>query len=222
MIRVFIVEDDPMVLEVNTGFLQKIPYFELVGQARTGEEAIEEIKEIKPDLVLLDMYLPDISGFDVLKIVREMELPTDFIMITAARDAKTIHEVFRLGAVDYIVKPFRFERFKTAIEAYEKMWKKLNDDSNLQQEDIDELKQIKTTEEYLPKGLSEKTMRQILVVLIEQDEPVTAESLASKLGMARVTVRRYLEYLVQKGKIQFEVQYGSVGRPSHFYYCQQD
>lgn len=220
MIKVFLVEDDPMVLEVNAGFIKKIPNLSLIGHSRAGNEAIVLIEKMKPDLVLLDMFLPDISGFEVLKIIREMEIPTDIIMITAARDTKTIHEFFRLGAVDYIVKPFRFDRFKTAIEAYENMWKKLRDVSDLKQEDIDEMKQIKTTEEYLPKGLSEKTMRQILLALIDQDEPTTAEQLASILGMARVTVRRYLDYLVQQGKIQFEVKYGSVGRPSHYYFCE--
>lgn len=220
MIKVFIIEDDPMVLEVNTGFLEKIPFFQLEGVARTGQDAINLIKKHKPDLVLLDMFLPDLSGFDVLKVIREEEIPTDVILITAARDSKSIHEVFRLGAVDYIVKPFRFERFKAAMESYEKMWRKLRDDSDLKQEDIDEIKKLTFEEEYLPKGLSDKTMKQILLTLIEQNRPITAENLATELGMARVTVRRYLDYLVQKGKVQYEIQYGSVGRPSHFYYCE--
>jgi two-component system response regulator DctR len=218
MIKVFIVEDDPMVLDVNSGFLEKIPLFELCGSARTGEEAVSLIQKLKPDLVLLDMFLPDIDGLEVLKEIRNQQLPTDVIMITAARDTTTIHEVFRLGAVDYLVKPFRFDRFKSAMEAYQKMWNKLNDSSILKQEDIDEIVQINVNEEYLPKGLSEKTLRPILLALIEQTEPITAENLASHLGMARVTVRRYLEYLVQTDKIKVHVQYGSVGRPSHFYY----
>lgn len=219
MIKVVIIEDDPMVLEVNAGFLEKVPFFQLDGSARSGNEGLNLISMKKPDLVLLDMFLPDKSGSEVLKSIREMELPTDVIMITAARDSKTIHEVFRMGAVDYIVKPFRFDRFRAAMDSYEKMWKKLRDDSDLRQEDIDEMKKMKLEQEYLPKGLSEKTMRQILRTLIEQNEPVTADRLASVLGMARVTVRRYLDYLVQRGKVQFEIQYGSVGRPSHYYYC---
>jgi response regulator of citrate/malate metabolism len=221
MIRVLIVEDDPMVLEVNSGFLARIPLFELCGAARTGEEALSLLKEQKPDLLLLDMFLPGISGFTVLKEIREQQLPIDVIMITAARDTNTVHEMFRLGAVDYLVKPFRFDRFKSALEAYQKMWNKLTDSSSLKQEDIDELKQININEEYLPKGLSEKTLRLILLALIEQSEPITAENLASHLGMARVTVRRYLDYLVQTGKIQVQIQYGNVGRPSHYYYVNE-
>ncbi|RSD29341.1 response regulator [Mesobacillus subterraneus] len=218
MIKVFIVEDDPMVLDVNIGFLKRLPFFQFCGSATLGVEAVKKIQELKPDLVLLDMFLPDLSGLDVMKSIREQEIPTDVIMITAARDAQTIQDVLRLGAVDYLVKPFRFNRFKSALDAYEKMWNKLNAKPSLKQEDIDEFKQMQGQEEYLPKGLSDKTLKQILLVLMEQTEPVTAESLASSSGMARVTVRRYLEYLVQSNKIRVNIKYGSVGRPSHYYY----
>jgi two-component system response regulator DctR len=217
MINVLIVEDDPMVVEVNSGFLEKIPHFKLCETAATAEEAEKKITEFNPDLILLDMFLPDRSGLEVLKFIREQELKSDVIMITAARDTATIHEVFRLGATDYLVKPFRFERFKSALEAYLKMWKKLSGSRTLNQDDIDEFKRVREDSEELPKGLSETTLRQIVLALIEEDKPVTAEELASMLGMARVTVRRYLEYLQQSGKIKVEIKYGSVGRPSHYY-----
>ncbi|MGJ9386008.1 response regulator [Salipaludibacillus sp. CF4.18] len=217
MIKVLIVEDDPMVLDVNMGFLEKVPPFKLCGTAANGKEAEVKIKKENPDLVLLDMYLPDISGLEVLKSIRNKQIHCDVIMITAAKDAKTVHEVFRLGAVDYLVKPFRFDRLKVALEIYQKMWSKLQGISMLNQEDIDHFKQVGKQEEVLPKGLSEATMRQILLKLIEQSEAVTAEQLASLLGMARVTVRRYLDFLDRSKRIQVHLQYGSVGRPSHYY-----
>jgi two-component system response regulator DctR len=217
MITVFIVEDDPMVLDVNQSFLEKVPFFQCVGSALNATDALTQIKNLEPDLVLLDMYLPDCSGLEVLAKLREERIPSDVIMITAARDAATIHEVFRLGAVDYLVKPFRFDRFQAALETYQKMWKKLNDTPSLKQEDIDQLKNTSIKQELLPKGLSTTTLRQIMLALFDQKEPVTAEQLASHLGMARVTVRRYLEYLEQESKVKVHVQYGSVGRPSHFY-----
>lgn len=217
MITVFIVEDDPMVLEVNQSFLSKIPLFRLIGSSMTGTEALQQIKSLQPHLVLLDMYLPDTSGLALLSKLREERIPSDVIMITAARDTATIHEVLRLGALDYLVKPFRFERFKSSLESYQKMWKKLNDTGSLRQEDIDEWKNNVIKKQQLPKGLSETTMRQILMALLDQKEAITAEQLANLLGMARVTVRRYLEHMVEEGKIKVHVQYGSVGRPSHFY-----
>jgi two-component system response regulator DctR len=217
MITVFIVEDDPMVLDVNKSFLGKIPFFQCIGSAMNATEALTQIKSLKPDLVLLDMYLPDCSGLEVLAKMREQRIPSDVIMITAARGAATIHEVLRLGAVDYLVKPFRFERFQSALETYQKMWKKLHGTTSLKQEDIDEWKNTSIKQEQLPKGLSDTTLRQIIISLFDQKEPVTAEQLANHLGMARVTVRRYLEYLEQEGKVRVRVQYGSVGRPRNFY-----
>ncbi len=217
MIKVFIVEDDPMVIEVNKGFLEKLSSFSSVGTAQSGKEALHKIKDLRPDLVLLDIYLPDLSGLEVLSHIREQRIPSDVIMITAARDAETIREVFRLGATDYIVKPFRFERFKAALVVYLKMWEKFNRFDTLRQEDIDEWKSTASKPDDLPKGLSEITLKQVMMQLLNQKEPVTAAELADMLGMARVTVRRYLEYLEQKGKVKVHIHYGNVGRPSHYY-----
>ncbi|WP_156289617.1 response regulator [Oceanobacillus salinisoli] len=219
MVKVLIVEDDPMVLEVNKSFLEKMPHFKLVGCTETGEEAIKLINRKHPDLVLLDVFLPDISGLDVMFELRKMEVPTDIIMITAARDTKTVHQLFRLGAVDYIVKPFRFDRFKLALDNYWKMWKKLKHSQSVSQKEIDEWtnKGEVKSEENLPKGLSEVTLKQVLMALFEQEEPVTSEQLAEYLGMARVTVRRYLDYLSKQNKITVKMEYGRVGRPSNYY-----
>lgn len=221
MIRVVIVEDDPMVLEVNKGFLKKTPKFSLVGTATTGKAALKIIKEKKPDLVLLDVYLPDISGMEVLYTLRAEELPVDVIMITAAKDAKTVQNMVRYGAVDYLVKPFNYERFRRALDNYAKMWNKFNKDQVISQEDIDDLKDKndgQPAQEALPKGLSEITLKQVMDAVSSKKKPVTAEELAADLGMARVTVRRYLSYLKKTNQIKMQVEYGKVGRPSNYYF----
>lgn len=220
MINVFIVEDDPMVLEVNKTFLEKLPAFRLKGCAGTGNEAITFIQEKQIDLVLLDIYLPDVSGVDLLLQIRKLDLPIDVIAITAARDAETVHQLFRLGTIDYLVKPFRFERFKTALENYKKMWNKLRNTQSISQEDIDAWnEQNKDVQgEALPKGLSKITLKQIMMALYEQNEPVTAEQLANYLGLARVTVRRYLEFLEKQNRVQVHMKYGRIGRPTHYYF----
>ena len=221
MIRVVIVEDDPMVLEVNKGFLENTPMFSLVGTATTGKAALEIIKEKKPDLVLLDVFLPDISGMEVLYTLRAEELPVDVIMITAAKDVKTVQNIVRYGAVDYLVKPFNFERFQRALDKYAKMWNKFNKDQVISQEDIDDFKNkndLDEKEDTLPKGLSEITLKQVMDAISSRKEPVTAEQLAADLGMARVTVRRYLSYLSKTNRIKMQVEYGKVGRPSNYYF----
>ncbi|MBS4193058.1 response regulator [Bacillus sp. FJAT-49705] len=216
-ISVYIVEDDPMVLEVNKGFLEKMTGFNLIGTATNGKDAVAEIKILKPNLVLLDMFLPDISGMEILVELRTERIPCDIIMITAARDAITIREVMRLGAVDYMVKPFRFERFQKSLQDYYKMAKKITGLNLLKQEDIDEWLGSSENEVELPKGLNELTMKQILLGLGGETIPVTAEQLGQNLGMARVTVRKYLDFLAINEKVDIEMQYGNVGRPTKYY-----
>lgn len=216
-ISVFIVEDDPMVLDVNKGFLEKMTGFTLVGVSANGQEALTQIRELKPNLVLLDMFLPDISGLEILVELRLERIPCDVIMITAARDAVTIQEVLRLGAVDYMVKPFRFERFQKSLQDYYKMAKKINSLEHMKQEDIDDWLGSSGNGVELPKGLNELTMKQIVLALVDVTEAVTAEQLSQKVGMARVTVRKYLDFLAIKGKVLIEMQYGNIGRPTKFY-----
>ncbi len=216
-ITVFIVEDDPMVLDVNKGFLEKMTGFTLVGVSANGEEALTHIKNLKPNLVLLDMFLPDMSGMEILVELRLERIPCDVIMITAARDAVTIQEVLRLGAVDYMVKPFRFERFQKSLQDYYKMAKKINSLEHLKQEDIDDWLGSTGNGVELPKGLNDLTMKQIVLALVDVTDDVTAEQLSQKVGMARVTVRKYLDFLAMKGKVHIEMQYGNIGRPTKFY-----
>lgn len=219
MIKVLIVEDDPMVLEVNKQYLNKLANFTLVDSAKTGEEALNKIKELDIDLVLLDIYLPDFSGVDLLTKIRDINIPVDVITVTAARDSETVHRLFRLGVIDYLVKPFHFKRFKAALENYERFWRTLKHKKEMDQDDIDAIKeQEKQTEtDMLPKGLNDITLNQIMIALLKQEEAVTAEELAQYLGLARVTVRRYLDYLVKQQKINVNLKYGQVGRPTHYY-----
>ncbi|TSI10442.1 response regulator [Lysinibacillus sp. BW-2-10] len=217
-ISVFIVEDDPMVLDVNKSFLQKMTQFQLIGESQNGQEAFEQIKKVKPHLVLLDMYLPDISGIDLFQKLRNERIPCDVIMITAARDTKTVQEVIRMGAVDYLVKPFRFERFEKALQTYYQTTKKISNTTTVAQEDIDKLFGYQQEADLaLPKGLNDITMKQILDALEEIDGSITSEQLAQNVGMARVTVRKYLDFLANKGKVQIDLKYGTVGRPTKYY-----
>ncbi len=219
-IRLLIVEDDAMVLEVNKQFIETLHGFKVIGTAKNGQEAIQAILNQKPQLVVLDFYLPDTNGLEVIKQVRMSLEDTDFILVTAARDVETIQQVFRFGAIDYIIKPFRFDRLKTALERYEQMIFRLRGTEEFSQKDLDKMVQsLKDVEKDtgLPKGLNEITMKQILHYLVKAEEPLSADEVAKGTGLARVTVRRYLEYLAKSNKLKLEIQYGSIGRPINRY-----
>lgn len=221
-IKTIIVEDDPMVMQVNCQYIEEIGGFNIVATAESGKEALNKVQEHRPQLVILDNYLPDIGGVLTLQEIRKFNVPTDVIMVTAAKDVETIQQAFRFGAVDYIVKPFKYERLKRALESYKLLQMKFNKKNVLSQEEIDNFKASQKNKdnesrEALPKGLNESTLKQVLLYLIKQQTELSAEEVAEGVGLARVTVRRYLEYLEKSGKVKLEIQYGSVGRPVNRY-----
>ncbi|MFJ7953134.1 response regulator [Lysinibacillus sp. NPDC096418] len=216
-LSVFIVEDDPMVLEVNKGFLDKMNGFQLVGESTNGKDAYENIITKKPNLILLDMFLPDMTGMELFLKLRAERIPSDIIMITAARDAQTVQEALRLGAIDYLIKPFRFDRFERALQQFKNDAKKLSNTNTFKQEDIDQWLGIQYETTELPKGLNDITMRQIVDYLMKDRTPITSEQLAQNVGMARVTVRKYLDFLATKGSVLINLKYGTVGRPTKYY-----
>ncbi|HYG59360.1 MAG TPA: response regulator [Symbiobacteriaceae bacterium] len=240
--RVVIVEDDPMVTEVNRTYVEASGPFQVVGSARTGQEGILITAELIPDLVILDVYLPDLDGVQVLKELRRRELPVDVIMVTAAQDAETVQDVLRSGAVDYIIKPFKFERIKSTLLAYARMHGDLAGTTKVSQEQLDRLAPglgaaapgavipnplsqpqaaPAAAAEVLPKGLTDWTLRQVLLYLVNQDRPLSASEVADGIGLARVTVRRYLDYLVQQRRLTVEQHYVGVGRPVYRYMTRQ-
>lgn len=219
LIDVVIIEDDPMVVEVNRGFVNAVPGFRVTGVARTGREALEIIRGMVPDLVLLDIYLPDMDGTTALQEIRRLGLPTDVIVVTAAQDAETIQNVFRYGAIDYVIKPFKFTRLKAALNCYATLHNRFKRQAQMNQAEIDSLalSRGQQLEEGVPKGLNELTLKQVYLYLLKEDAALSAEEVAEGVGLARVTARRYLDFLEKTGKVILELQYGSVGRPVNRY-----
>lgn len=224
IINVLLIEDDPMVQEVNRQFLEQIDGFQIIATANNGVEGIEKMKAYKPDLVLLDIFMPSLDGIETLLQIRKQQEDVDVIVITAANDQRTIRKMVHNGAIDYIIKPFKFERIKQALEKYRSYRMKLKDDSALSQQQLDELffqseanNVQPSKQEQLPKGLNETTLTQIISYLIIQSQPQSAEEVACGVGLARVTARRYLDYLKTTGDILLDIQYGGIGRPVNRY-----
>ncbi|KHF27569.1 MULTISPECIES: response regulator [unclassified Anoxybacillus] len=218
MIRILLVEDDPMVQQINKKFVAQVEGVSVVGTAANGEDALEKLEKLRPDLILLDVYMPKMDGIQTIRLFRERGYQVDVIIVSAASDAETIQTMLRNGVVDYIIKPFQFERLKQAIERYQLLRKTLNDKQVTQQK-IDEWMYRHTQKQQisLPKGLNEATLRQIEQYMLQATDAHSADEVAEAIGIARVTARRYLEYLENIGEVEKEVQYGTIGRPIHRY-----
>ncbi len=222
-----IVEDDPMVSDINKQFLLKVGNFNVCGITRNIEEAKTLALEKKPRLILLDIFLPGGSGLDFLKWLRMEDVECDVILITADKSCEALQHSLRYGAVDYLIKPFTFERFKEALLRYKSRIEKASNAFELQQEAIDKYilnsKSKQKQDSELAKGLNKNTYEQIWDYIKESSiKEFTAEDVADGLGMARVTVRRYLEYMAKESKLSLEMEYGKVGRPIHIYKLQTE
>ena len=163
MIKVMIIEDDPMVRSINIQFLNKVEGIKLVKECGRIEEAKKAIIELKNqiDLVLIDIFLPDGNGIDFLKWTRNENITVDAILITADRSKEAVRDAFKYGAMDYLIKPFRFDRLKEALEKYRTIKKELYAMDELDQEHIDSFMLSKTTkcsESSMPKGINIKTL----------------------------------------------------------------
>lgn len=220
MIRTVIVEDDLHVASIHRGYLERIGGFEVVGEARTVEQAVELIERLHVDLVLLDIYLSDGSGLEVLRRIRAGgRSHVDAIAVTAARDVQTLRTALQGGAVHYLIKPFQFNAFREKLESYAAARARLASARELDQVEVDRVVGLMRTEgrAALPKGLSPTTLDLVAGVVREHKEQVSASDVASRAGLSRVTARRYLDHLVRSGTVELSMRYGSTGRPEHRY-----
>lgn len=222
--KILIVEDDPMVCEINKKFAKRIPFVTKIRTSNTLDKAKEILRNEDFDLILLDIYFPKGKGTELLKWIRKNELGMDVILITADKSVETVEKAFRFGTIDYLIKPFKFDRFKKAICKVKDRREKFIKEDIINQETIDNyivsptIKYDDSNTNYnIQKGMSTQTYQMVLKAVKREKEPFTTEYLSEKIGLARVTTRRYLEEMLKKEIISVELNYGKVGRPQRLY-----
>ncbi|MDA8276875.1 MAG: response regulator [Actinomycetota bacterium] len=220
-IRILVVDDDFRVAQLHGAYVDRLEDFETCGYANTGALALSAAKDLNPDLVLLDLYLPNTDGLTVLRQLRAMEPPRpDVIVISAARDSASVREAMKCGAIHYITKPFDSRSLTERLEAYRLMRAEFDSSVDLDQSQIDRLWSVLRTapsEETLPKGHSQHTLEVVMTTLKAIDEKITADEIARRSGLSRSTTQRYLAYLARLGKVTLTLKYGASGRPEHLY-----
>ncbi|WP_226529356.1 response regulator [Metabacillus niabensis] len=226
MIKVLIVEDDFRIAQVQEGFLQKIPDVQVVGKALNAEDTINSLKKQTVDLILLDIYLPDRLGTDLLPYIRENYPEIDIIMITAATEKAMLETSIRQGVFHYLLKPVTMEKFIETIESYKKRKNLLHNREEVDQSIIDQyfgtsVNQLSINQKDLPSGVDRLTLQKVKEVLHTLDSGISIEEMGEKMGASRTTARRYLEYLVSINICIAKHEYGIVGRPERKYYLKK-
>lgn len=221
MISVLIVEDDFRVAGIHSRFVNQTAGFQVVGTAHNGKSAREAVRKLNPDLVLLDVHLPDVNGLDLLREWRASRIPVGVIVITAATEANSVRDALEGGAVHYIIKPFEYEDLTAQLQRFKNQAETLKQTTAAGQEDINKIfgytaGPLSDAVHRLPKGLSAETAALVAEILGSGSE-MSASDCADALGISRVSVRRYLEYFVEAGRANVRLEYGRAGRPERKY-----
>ncbi|MFE2298209.1 response regulator [Streptomyces sp. NPDC059445] len=225
MIDVLVVDDDFRVAEINAKYVGKVPGFRVAARAHSAAQALAAIERTPVDLVLLDHYLPDRTGLELVHRMRENGHGTDVIMITAAADVATVRAAMRLGALHYLIKPFTFTALRTRLDSYAALRRtvdRVGGHGVTGQEQVDRIFGALRTAPApsspgLPSGHSEPTTDLICDVLHHANQPLSAHEVASETGLSRSTAQRYLRHLEQAGRLRLSLKYGDTGRPEHRY-----
>jgi response regulator of citrate/malate metabolism len=220
MISVLVVDDDFRVARIHSAFIDRVEGFRSIAVAHTGQEAIRLAVALGPDLILLDLYLPDIFGLDVLNRMRVAGVEGDVIVISAANESGTVERAVKLGVSNYLLKPFTQDDLVQRLTQYRTTRKGRRVTTLPDQAAVDQLLVRGDSggrQEALPKGLSQETAELVLAAATTADGELSAQECGDRVGISRVSARRYLEYFAAQGTLTVGLRYGAVGRPERRY-----
>ncbi|MCU1656785.1 MAG: response regulator [Pseudonocardiales bacterium] len=220
MIRTLVVDDDYRVARIHAASVGRVPGFECVGEAHTAAQALAAVKELGPDLLLLDLYLPDQDGLSVMRsMASDGGSAPDCIVVTAARDIEAVRSAMQLGAVYYLVKPFGFGQLRDQLEAYRRWREQVGRLGEADQATVDSLYSLLRTPASAASARRQlpPTMAKVLAAVDSAPAPVSAVRVAEAIGISRPTAQRHLNELVRRGTIRLDLAYGATGRPQHLY-----
>jgi two-component system CitB family response regulator len=215
--RVLIVDDDFHVARLHTAYVESVPGFTALPAVGSGEAAIRAVKGLDPDLVLIDIYLPDINGLEILR-----SLDVDAFVISAASDALSVRRAMRRGALTYLIKPFPEELLTQRLREYARYRRVLGDEQNVDQEVVERALRILHPGDRntgRPRAVTELS---VMEVLKARAQPTPAAEIAAEVGISRATAQRYLSGLVDDGAITVQLRYGTTGRPEHRYSIREE
>ncbi len=212
------VDDDFMVAKLHSRYVSAVDGFTVVGVAHSGAEALRAAGALHPDLLLLDIYLPDMDGIGVLRSLRAAGHGVDALFITAARDAGTIRSALRAGALHYLIKPFSQAALREQLLHVASLRSRLDGLDEARQEDVDQIFGTRPPgSRELPKGLAAHTAELVDRILRDHPSGLSATECARAGSLSRVSARRYLEYFAETGRAEVTLRYGGTGRPERRY-----
>ncbi|CAM3435315.1 response regulator [Isoptericola cucumis] len=219
-LRVLVVEDEELTAQAHAEFVRRIPGYAVAGTALTGRSALSALGSLEEagrpvHLVLLDLGLPDMGGLDVARALRAGRADVDILVITADDELPSLRAAAQAGVVGYLVKPFTYSAFAAKLRGYAQYRRALTAGGTGRQEQIDEALGLlhSGARPVLPKGLLPETLESVAAALRGSPRARSASEVGRELGVSRVTARRYLEHLVDRGEASRTPRHGHQGRP---------
>ncbi len=225
MIQVLVVEDEEVAAQAHRAYLERVPGFAVAGVVHAARDALRFLATTPVDLVLLDLNLPDLHGLELCRILQAGGLSVDVMVVTSARDLAAVRAAVSRGVVQYLLKPFTFATLRVKLERYAEYRAQVSSSEQVSgQLQLDRaLAALRGVDHgYLPVGLSEDSLEQVVRALRAAGSGLAAAAVAQLCGMSRVTARRYLEHLVESGQASRSNLHGRPGRPEVHYRWQTD
>ncbi|MBR9786338.1 MAG: response regulator [Vibrionaceae bacterium] len=222
MIKVVIVEDDPSIAELHHYFIEQVEQYQVVGIGGSVQIARQLVDRIRPDLVIVDNFLPDGLGVDLVYQWLSNEHRPECILVTAANDSDTVQKAHRFGAFDYLVKPMDYSRLTESLQRFAKVKNHMSSQDIFRQSQLDDLfhsgksNKVELTQVELA-GLDPFMYRQVIDLFTHIHIEHTAASISEQLPISKSTARRYLDKAVEQGDLVAFLEHGKVGRPTRVY-----
>ena len=218
--QVLIVEDDPMVAAIDRQYVESDSRFQVLQVCKSGGEALVLMEDCQPDLIILDYYTPSMDGLEFVDRLHAMGHYPSIIMVTSANDREIVQSLLSRGVLDYLVKPFAFDRFRQALDKFVQMQGLFSGkQSSLDQRAIDQMMRRQEGPEaggaQMSKGLNPATLERVRAFLAaSRGQALTSEEIAEQVHLSRITIRRYVNYMVETGELSSSIDYHTGGRPS--------
>ena len=188
LIRVMIVDDHGMVRRGLVAYLEDESDIDLVGEASDGQEAVEMCKRAQPDVILMDLVMPKLSGAEATRLIRERWPEVQLIALTSFQERDLVQDALRAGAISYLLKNVSGSDLVEAIRAAHA------GRSTLAPEALEALIQPAVPES-LPRYDLTPRERDVLALLVEG---MTNAEIASQLGVSRSTVKVHVSNILSK------------------------
>jgi DNA-binding NarL/FixJ family response regulator len=193
--RILIVDDHPLTRDALAGLLAQHG-FDVVGQAASGEEAVEQARALAPDLVLLDLTMPGLDGLGALPLVREAAPNAEVVVLTASEDEASLLGAIRAGAAGYLLKSEPPERIIEFLRGIARGEAALS--GAVARRLLDQVRVGGDSRDEVPESISRALTARELEVLLLLDRHLGTEEIAARLYISEHTVRSHVKGLLGK------------------------